>query len=446
MVPDTFLSYEKGERRQENGDRRKERQGMKLQDKINIRFLLITLVVFTVAGVLFYFALGKVIDQNIREMLDSRKTNVILYLQHRHPDSIPLVSPDRSIFIRSISPTKNFTRIADTLVYDVEERGLIPYRKMVFTTSTEKYCFEVTLLQSLLELVDLQAVIISFMIFLFVLILSALFLLNRWLSNKAWKPFFRSSSLLKTWKLNESKPIQFEKTGISEFDQLNMTLQEMIEKMQADFVNLREFTENASHEIQTPLAIIKSKLEMMLNDPALSSAQHAQLHEIFETVNRLSKMNEVLLLLSKIENRQFIEKSEINFSRLIESRLVDLEELLEMKQIKLSLNLTAPFVVPIHSALADILINNLLSNALKYSHIQGEIFISSEHDKIVFSNTGEPLTIDPKNIFKRFVKQNNSVASNGLGLAIADEICKSNQLTLAYTYQNGLHSFVLGKK
>jgi signal transduction histidine kinase len=246
--------------------------------------------------------------------------------------------------------------------------------------------------------------------------------------------------------MSENKQVRFEKTGISEFDQLNKTLQEMIEKMQADFVNLREFTDNASHEIQTPLAIIKSKLEMMLNDPALSSAQHFQLHEIFETVNRLSKMNETLLLLSKIENRQFVEKSDLDFSSLIKSRLANLEELMELKQITVSLNLASPFIVSIHPMLADVLINNLLSNALKHNHIHGEILITSGNNKIIFSNTGDPLTIDPLNIFKRFVKQGNSPSSSGLGLAIADEICKSNQLILEYVYQNELHCFVLRKK
>jgi signal transduction histidine kinase len=419
---------------------------MKLQNKINFRFLMVTLVVFTIAGVLFYFALGRVVDQNIKEMLDSRRINVISYLRNSPLDSMTQVSPDSSIFIRQIPSTKGYTAVSDTLAYDEHEKELVPYRKMVFTTKVKNNCYEVILLQSLLESEDLQAIILYFMSLLFVLILSALFMLNRWLSNKAWKPFFRSSSLLKTWKMSESKQVSFEKTGISEFDQLNNTLQEMIEKMQADFVNLREFTENASHEIQTPLAIIRSKLEMMLNDPALSSAQHQQLHEIFETVNRLSKMNETLLLLSKIENRQFIEKSDNDFRSLIESRLADLEELIEMKQITLSLNLASPFVVSIHPMLADVLINNLLSNALKHNCIHGEILITSENNKIVFSNTGDPLTIDPENIFKRFVKQGNSASSNGLGLAIADEICKLNQLTLEYAYQNKLHCFVLGKK
>jgi signal transduction histidine kinase len=419
---------------------------MKLQNKINIRFLVVTFVVFVIAGVMFYFALGWVIGHNINGMLKSRKANVILYFQNHGSENVTKISPDHSIIIRQINKTENQIVFSDTLAFDEREKELIHYRKLVFTTTVQNNIFEVTLLQSMLESEDLQAIIIYFMVFLFVLILLTLFFLNRWLSNKDWKPFFNSSALLKSWEIGKNKLVQFDKTGISEFDQLNKTLQEMIEKMQADFVNLREFTENASHEIQTPLAIIKSKLEMLLNDPALSSKKHVQLHEVFETVIRLSKMNETLLLLSKIENRQFIEKSDIDFSSLVASRLVYLEELINLKKIKLSLDLSTPFMVSIHPMLADVLLNNLLGNAIKHNYSHGEINIKSGNNEIIFSNTGALLTIDPSKMFKRFVKQSTSEASNGLGLAIADEICKSNQLTLDYTFQNKLHSFKLGKK
>lgn len=416
---------------------------MKLQNKINFRFLLITLLVFAVAGVVFYFALGQVIDQNIREMLDSRKTNIILYLQHNEEDNIIHESPDHTIFIRQIARTEKRRVISDTLAYDLDEEQLIPFRKMVFTTSVNDNYFEVTILQSLLESEDLQGIIFFFMAILFVLLILTLFFVNRWLSEKAWQPFFRSLSLLKSWKISENHPISFEQTGISEFDQLNRTLEEMIQKMQTDFINLKEFTENASHEIQTPLAIIKSKLELILNDHELSGTQHKRLHDAFETVNRLSKLNDALLLLSKIENQQFVEKTDIDFCKLIKSRLEFLEELFALKQIELTVQLDVPVIIPIHPLLADILINNLLSNALKHNSDHGKIFISSEINKITFSNSGNPLTIDPAKLFKRFVKNNISDKSTGLGLAIADEICKANHLRLNYTYQNHLHKFTI---
>ena len=130
-------------------------------------------------------------------------------------------------------------------------------------------------------------VIFSFMAALFGIVLLALFFLNRWLSNKAWNPFFKSLSVLGSWKIGENQAVSFDRTGISEFDQLNSTLENMMQKIQADFVNLKEFTENASHEIQTPLAIIKSKLEMVLQDKTLSDQQYQRIRAAFESAIRL---------------------------------------------------------------------------------------------------------------------------------------------------------------
>lgn len=310
---------------------------MKLQSKINIRFLAVTFLVFSVAGVLFYFALDKVVNQNIREMLKSRKAYIVLNLQQNPSIIDSLESPDHSIFIKRTEKTVQYTVFSDTMAYDQEEKELVPFRKMTFSVHSGNQHYEVVLLQSLLESEDLQMVIFSFMTVLFGIVLLALFFLNRWLSNKAWTPFFKSLSVLNNWKIGESKVVGFERTGIAEFDQLNHTFENMMQKIQADFVNLKEFTENASHEIQTPLAIIKSKLEMVLQDKTLDDQQHHRIRTAFESTIRLSKLNDSLLLLSKIENRQFVETNKIDICALVRSRLEYLEELFALKQIEVTI-------------------------------------------------------------------------------------------------------------
>ncbi len=418
---------------------------MKLQNKISIRFLLVTIVVFVIAGVLFYLALGHVVDYNIREMLDSRRASVVLYLQNSDKDKMATVSQDRTIFIRRIPKTAAYTLVSDTLTFDPDEKGMIPCRKMVFSAVASGENYEVTLLQSLLESEDLQGVIVSFMTLLFLMIFIALFFLNNWLSNKAWKPFIQSSSKLKSWKLSELHLVRFEKTGVTEFDQLNRMLEEMMAKMQADWVNLREFTENASHELQTPLAIMKSKLELLLNEDSITGMPHNQLYELFQTVDRLSKLNEALLLLSKIENRQFVERFEIDLSSLTQTRLSYLGELFAMKEIEVTSALEAPFIVQIHPMLADILVNNLLSNAMNHNFVGGSIELKSGNQEIVISNSGIRQPLDPQKIFRRFVKGSNSMNSNGLGLAIVAEICQANHIGLIYNYMNDCHCFTLRK-
>ncbi len=419
---------------------------MKLQTKINIRFLAVTFLVFSFAGVLFYFALDKVVDQNIREMLESRKAYIILNFQQNTPTSESIESPDHSIFIKRTEKTEQYTIFSDTMAYDQEEKELIPFRKMTFSVRSGSQHYEVILLQSLLESEDLQMIIVSFMAVLFGIVLQALFFLNRWLSNKAWNPFFRSLSVLNNWKIGESQAVSFDRTGISEFDQLNSTLENMMQKIQADFINLKEFTENASHEIQTPLAIIKSKLEMVLQDKTLNDLQYQRIRAAFESANRLSKINEALLLLSKIENRQFVDSSEIDVCQLIRSRLEYLEELFALKQIEVTVHLETQVVFSMNPLLVDILVNNLLSNALRHNIEKGKIIISSENQEITISNTSEQPEMDVSRLFRRFSKQATSSESNGLGLAIAQEICSNYNIELSYRYSNGMHCITIRQK
>jgi signal transduction histidine kinase len=419
---------------------------MKLQTKINIRFLAVTFLVFSIAGVLFYFALGRVVDQNIREMLKSRKAYITQNLQQNAPSADSIESPDHTIFIKRVNSIKKYKQFSDTLAYDEEERELVPFRKMTFLVKSGESSYKVILLQSLLESEDLQIVIFYFMAALFGGVLLALFFLNRWLSSKAWNPFFKSLSVLNSWKIGENQTVNFDRTGISEFDQLNSTLENMMQKIQADFVNLKEFTENASHEIQTPLAIIKSKLEMVLQDKTLNDQHYQRIRAAFESAIRLSKLNEALLLLSKIENRQFVEVSEVDMCPLIQSRLEYLEELFSLKQIEVSVQLDQKVVFILNPLLAEILINNLLSNALRHNFEKGEIIISSENQEITISNTGEGSQMDVSRLFRRFSKQTTASESNGLGLAIADEICKNYSLQLSYLYLNGMHCMTIRQK
>ncbi|MGE5395601.1 MAG: sensor histidine kinase [Candidatus Saccharibacteria bacterium] len=416
---------------------------MKLQSKINNRFLALTFVVFSVAGVLFYFVLEWVVDQNIYEMLKSRKAYILLHLQ-KNPQSIDsLESFDHSVFIKRVGKIDEYQYFVDTMAYDQQEKELIPYRKLIFSVHSGENYYNVVLLQSLFESEDLQMAIFSFMALLFCLVLLALFFLNRWLSSKIWTPFFQSLSVLNAWKMSENKTFNFDQTGIYEFDQLNETLEKMMHKIQTDFINMKEFTENASHEIQTPLSIIKSKLELVLHDQTLNDQQYSRVHAAFESAIRLSKLNEALLLLSKIENKQFIQLSEIDLCQVIQSKVDYLEELFALKQIEVAVHLVEKVILTMNPILAEILINNLLSNALRHNIEKGKIIISSENQQIIISNSGEHKAMDVTRLFHRFAKQVTSSESNGLGLAIANEICKNYHLQLNYSYSNEMHHMTI---
>jgi signal transduction histidine kinase len=219
----------------------------------------------------------------------------------------------------------------------------------------------------------------------------------------------------------------------------------MMVKIQSDFNNLKEFTENASHEIQTPIAIIKSKLENLLQDKSLATTQYEQIQLVYESANRLSKLNEALLLLSKIENEQFPDVREVDLCELVKQRLEFIEELVEFKKIRINTDFQHPVVVRMNAYLAEILINNLLGNAVKHNVVGGKITITSTESNFCISNTGKPLSIPTEKLFQRFTKQNAGNDSTGLGLAIAFEICNKSGLTLQYNYRDENHELIVSK-
>jgi signal transduction histidine kinase len=307
---------------------------------------------------------------------------------------------------------------------------------MVFGMVSQGENYKVSLLLSKLETEDLIEVVFYFLLCLFGVIVVVLFWVNNRLSLSVWRPYYKTLNKLKEFTLNQDKVPEFSHTTIAEFEQMNLVLTEMVNKAHHDYKNLKEFTENASHEIQTPLAIIKSKLESILQDQSLPVHSYQEMQSAFENVNRLSKLNEALLLLTKIENKQFTERTNVNLSLLVKNQTEQIEEMLEYKKIALSINCDLPFYVNMNAYLAEILINNLVSNALKHNVEGGQIVIRTTSKRLIMANTGKPLNTEPERLFQRFVKYNAGSDSTGLGLAIVAEIAGKSGLKIQYSYQN----------
>ncbi len=414
---------------------------MKLVNKINLQFLLLLLIIFTFAGILFYIAIKMVADENIEEILESRTQRVMLFIESNPQKKSGIISPDQSIVVNEITPTKPFKHFSDTTIFDNYENERMEFRKLTSVVKINEHYYQIEITLSQLESEDMVEVISYFMCGLFAFIVIVLFVLNRWLSTTWWRPFYQTMDQLKRFKIDQLSSVEFEQTNIEEFKQLNCVLQEMMTQIIADFKNVKEFTENASHEIQTPLAIIKSKLEIILQNKDLSPDCNNQIQEAYSATSRLSKLSEALLLISKIENQQFIHLSVVDFNKLIQDRIQFIEEMLLMKNIEISIKSDQPFIHKMNITLAETLIHNLLGNAIKHNMVSGEISITITKSQIVFSNTGSAFEGDPEKIFNRFVKYSTNGESIGLGLSIVSEICKNNHLTIQYDYDDGWHHF-----
>ena len=270
------------------------------------------------------------------------------------------------------------------------------------------------------------------------LFLLAINVLNRYLSRQLWRPFYRTLEQVKGFSVQQKTAPAFAPSDTTEFDDLNRSLEDMTGLLIKEYDSLRRFTENASHEIQTPLAIIRNHVDMLLRQPERSEVDYSHIQGISEAISRLSKLNKSLLLLTKIEHDQFPDAAHIDLKPLLLDKLVQLEPMLEDKQIAVTQQLdnTSAYLPP---ALADILLNNLLGNAIRHNIEGGKLDVTLTEKQLTITNSGPASQLNNKVIFDRFRKAGSAAESLGLGLAIVKEICDRYGLRISYEQEDGWH-------
>jgi signal transduction histidine kinase len=274
----------------------------------------------------------------------------------------------------------------------------------------------------------------------FIILIIGFLLLNRALSIRIWQPFRDTLAKLKKFNLNTQTKIDFKQSDILEFEELHQALSELIAENITIYAAQKEFTENASHELQTPLAIIKNKLDLLLQDEILTDRQYQIIEDMNKALNRISRINKNLLLLAKIEHQQFIEKPNINISLLLIQCLEQIEEYADDKNIIIQTQITANILQQANKILVEILFHNLLLNAVRYTPNDGTIKIVATPTSIFIANSGiEPL--HQEMLFRRFANTTTQHTSTGLGLYIIKEICHRHTWQIKYNFENQLHYF-----
>lgn len=276
-------------------------------------------------------------------------------------------------------------------------------------------------------------------VFLFVMIVGGLLFLNRRLSKSVWKPFRNTLDKLKTFNLNQQTKIEFSKTDVSEFDELNQSLTKLIEHNVSVYKTQKEFTENASHELQTPLAILKNKLDILLQNQDLTEKQYQIAEEMNRALSRSSRINKNLLLLAKIDNKQF-DSETFHLDKVLNQSLEILQEHFEQKNISVKTEISDNVKVNGNIGLTEVLINNLIINAIRHTSINGSILIRLSQSEFEVSNSGTD-KLNGDLLFKRFSRFSKDNNGSGLGLAIVQEICKSQNWTIDYRFENNNHIF-----
>ena len=283
------------------------------------------------------------------------------------------------------------------------------------------------------------AIAIVTLLFFALLVIGFIFL-NRRIAKQIWQPFRNTLKKLKSFDLTTQRAISFDKTNIEEFEELNQSLQKLIDKNISVYSQQKTFIENASHELQTPLAVLKSKLDLLLQNKNITSEQAELLTAIDLPLSRITRINKNLLLLAKIENKQFAEVENIELTEVINETLELLSDYTTLKQISVDENFSEKLFLSCNKTLLEILVNNLLINAIVHNTEQGKIQISFSDKTLTVSNTGKTALSNEK-LFERFTISSSETANSGLGLAIVKEICNRYNWHIHYTFENNLHSF-----
>lgn len=426
---------------------------MKLLNQ-SIKFLVIPMmIVIGLWALIFYFTIYSEIKTSVDEGLDNYKRQIVYQVQS---DSTILDNQDfdDSFFaIRQISSDAaqyQKDSYKDTVMYMQDSNDPYPepepMRMLTTAFETDGNYYELKVVYSMIEEDDLAEHILWNILTLFVLLFLTMILINNITLKQLWNPFYALLSQLKSYNLDKNKdPISI-KTKTKEFNDLEIAVNTLLKRNTELFDQQKQFIGNASHELQTPLAIVINKLELLVEKGNLNDEQAQSISDTIRIVEQLVRTNKSLLLLSKIENRQFPNSAYVLLNDIIKQILSDFEDLAEFRDISVSFTERDRVTIETDPALADILVSNLIRNAIFHNHPSGgSITIELSKDRFTVCNSSNNEPLDEKLIFTRFYKSDNTHGS-GLGLSVVKAICDLHGFAITYKYQQNRHCFEINLK
>jgi signal transduction histidine kinase len=411
---------------------------MKLFSKYNRINVGVTIIIMLVTGIVYYYTISNILTGQIDKDLVLEENEVFSYVSknHRLPDVYE--SNHQQIFFTPLKAEKIERRFLDTTYHDSGKKDLKAGRALISSVAVAGRNYRVLVTQSKEETEDLIRIIFLITIGVIVALLVILLTLNRVILKSIWKPFYNILLQLKDFSLANHASIHSTPSNIDEFAELDQAVISMADRVKSDYQNLKAFTENASHELMTPISIINSKLDTLVQTDEFTESQSKLLNDIYGTLSRLTRLNKSMLLLVKIENGLIHDQSEVDIKAVLEEALYQHEELLEQSNIRLTINMRDK-KVQANQSLMEIMCNNLVSNAIRHNHQNGALSVNLYEEKLTISNTGEG-SFDFKQVIKRFHKSDRSEGI-GLGLTLCKQICDNYGFRLDYDYTENTHIF-----
>lgn len=412
---------------------------MKFLTKINHNYLLLFSAILIVLSFSGYFILKKILMENTKENLLYQE--ILCEKQIAETNHIPYLKPLIEVIQVKGQPV-NHPIFSEKIIFNAaenEQESFIEYSNIIKVNNA---FYLIKIREASVESEDLA---FSIAVVIFTLLLAAFiisYIITKRLNKTIWYNFEYNLKEIEKFDFRENKKFQLRLSNIDEFDRLNIVVNNLTSKLKKDFLALKDFTENASHEIQSPLTIAALNLEEILQQE-LNEESFRKVITAINAIKRLSALNHNLLLLTKIENDQFAASDFIIFNELIRDKIQEFEPLFKEKNIHVNFVSKSDFHIKMNIHLAGIFVNNLLSNAVNHNFNNGSVNITAGQHEITFCNTGGANELTDETIFNRFVKGNSK--SYGLGLAIVKQICDTHHMEIHYS-NNKFHCFTISQK
>lgn len=419
---------------------------MKLIYRITLRIAALLTLVLLLWGSFFYFAIIDEINDETDDVLEDYAEQIIL--RTLRGEDLPKQSSgsNNQFFLQKVSSDYLLSHpaisYADSMVYIKEKRELEPAR--IYTTVFQNQAGEYHILQVFtptIEKNDLIESILFWTVFLYGSLLLSIVLLLAFVFYRSMLPLYKLLRWIDVYRVGVNNEPLNNETNISEFKKLNEAVIRYAHRNESFFEQQKQFIGNASHEMQTPVAICRNRLEMLMEEGELNQHQTEELGKTYQTLEQMSRLTKSLLLLSRIDNGQYSEQQHICMNSVLCKALPDYEEVFgASKSLRVRFSETANFCLEANESLMSILCTNLLKNAFIHCEEGGEVSVDCYVDGILFKNTGTS-ALDGTRIFQRFYQGSKKEGSTGLGLAIAQSICRIEGLSLTYSYEQSMHCF-----
>ena len=423
---------------------------MKLVNLLTLRLSVIGALVFAFWATLFYFAIIDEINDEVDDSLEDHAETVIRRSLAGEPLPDEPATTNNQYYLHEVSAeyaaSRSHIRYEDNEVYIKAKNEFEPARTISYIFNDDRgRFFEVVVFTPTIDKADLKAAVAYWLAALYAAMVACIVVVNRRSLRRGMRPLQAILAWLDAYRLGERNKEMPQNTSVTEFRRLGEAICRTTKRNEALFEEQKRFTANASHELQTPLAVIQSRLEMLLDDGQLTEQQMGEVVKALHTLKALSRTNRSLLLLSKIAGGQFTSTEAISMAGTVDRLLPYMEMIYAHKGIAVERRTDGDLVLNMDESLATTLATNLLKNAFTHANRGGRIAISITPTSMAIANTGQDTPLDGQRIFERFYHTPGNASSTGLGLSIVQAICRLYGIGVAYRFEQGMHVFEISQ-